>query len=48
MRSLCAFLSLILLTISIAALGTDPRLTVYNQNFAVVRQTVPLSLVQGV
>ena len=48
MRSLCAFLSLVLLTISIAALGADPRLTVYNQNFAVVRQTVPLSLVQGV
>jgi len=30
------------------ALGADPALTVYNQNFATVRETIPLSLKQGV
>jgi len=39
---------LVFFTISIAALDANPRITVYNQNFAVVRQTVPLDLVRGV
>jgi len=30
------------------AWGADPALTIYNQNFAVVRDTVPLDLKQGV
>ena len=29
------------------ALGADPSLTIYNQNFAVVRDTVPLDLKAG-
>lgn len=29
------------------ALGADPALTVYNQNFAIVRETIPLNLKQG-
>src|SRR5271170_1486865 len=32
---------------SVAGFGDDPALTIYNQNFAVVRDTVPLDLVQG-
>lgn len=48
MRSVHAFFGFALLSFSIAALGADPRITIYNQNFAVVRQTVPLSLVEGV
>jgi hypothetical protein len=48
MRSTRALLSLVFFTISIAALGADPRIAIYNQNFAVVRQTVPLSFVRGV
>ncbi len=31
-----------------AAFGAQPALTIYNQNFAVVRDTVPLDLKQGV
>jgi len=44
----------ILLTLSVCVLGApaafaaDPALTIYNQNFAVVRDTVPLDLKEGV
>src|SRR2546428_493526 len=31
-----------------AAFAADPALTIYNQNFAVVRDTVPLKLKQGI
>ena len=31
-----------------AALAADPALTIYNQNFAVVRDTIPLDLKEGV
>ncbi len=31
-----------------AGIWAEPRLTIYNQNFAVVRQTVPLDLAKGV
>jgi hypothetical protein len=48
MRTIWAFLGFALLSFSIVGLGADPRITIYNQNFAVVRQTVPLTLVQGV
>ena len=33
---------------TVAALGAQPALTIYNQNFAVVRETVPLDLKSGV
>ena len=29
------------------AFGADPALTIYNQNFAVIRETLPLDLKQG-
>ncbi len=48
MRAVGKFLCLAILGFSIVAFGADPRITIYNQNFAVVRQTVPLNLVRGV
>ena len=33
---------------ALAAIAADPALTIYNQNFAVVRDTVPLDLKEGV
>ena len=33
---------------ALAAFAADPALTIYNQNFAVVRDTVPLDLKDGV
>ena len=36
----CAFIS--------SCLAADPSLTIYNQQFAVVRETVPLNLKQGI
>ena len=33
--------------LAVAAWGDDPALTIYNQNFGVVRETVPLDLKQG-
>ena len=38
---------LILLLITAMPLNAEPALTVYNQNFAVVRETVPLDLKAG-
>jgi len=38
----------LLLALPAAALAADPALTIYNQNFAVVRETVPLDLKTGV
>src|SRR5208283_3686177 len=35
-------------SIAWAALGAEPALTIYNQNFAVVRDTLPLDLQAGV
>ncbi len=48
MRFMRAFLVFVSFTWSIAVFAADLRITVYNQNFAVVRQTVPLSLIKGV
>ena len=39
--------TLLLLSVSLAA-SAQPALTIYNQNFAVVRDTVPLDLQSGV
>jgi hypothetical protein len=41
-------LSLLALAFSVSALAADPSLTIYNQNFAVVRDTIPLDLKKGV
>src|SRR5271154_4427232 len=35
------------LFLAVSALRADPAITIYNQNFAVVRDTVPLDLAQG-
>jgi|SRR5271157_1723733 len=45
MRIGAAALSLMLLS---ACYGADPSLTIYNQRFAVIRETIPLDLKQGV
>jgi len=45
MRIGTAALSLMLLS---ACYGADPSLTIYNQRFAVIRETIPLELKQGV
>ncbi len=45
MRTCAVVLSLMLLS---ACYGADPSLTIYNQHFAVVRETIPLDLKQGV
>jgi hypothetical protein len=37
-----------LLLLPLAAFGADPALTIYNQNFAVVRERIPLKLMAGV
>ena len=34
--------------LSTAGIAADPALTIYNQQFAVVRETIPLDLKQGV
>jgi hypothetical protein len=39
---------LLLLVAAVPALAADPALTIYNQNFAVVRDTVSLDLKKGV
>jgi hypothetical protein len=40
--------TLLLLFLPLAAFGADPALTIYNQNFAVVRERIPLELMAGV
>jgi hypothetical protein len=45
MRTSTAALTLMLLS---ACYGADPSLTIYNQRFAVIRETIPLDLNQGV
>lgn len=45
MRNSLGFIAVVFASL---ALGADPALTVYNQNFATVRETIPLSLKQGV
>src|SRR5687768_14730989 len=42
-----ALLGAVMMT-SLSAIAADPALTIYNQNFAVVRETVPLELRPGV
>lgn len=37
----------LLLALPLSAFGANPALTIYNQNFAVVRETVPLELKEG-
>jgi len=44
--SFLAFAGIVMLAVS--AIATEPALTIYNQNFAVVRDTVPLDLKEGV
>ena len=39
---------LLILVLPAAALAADPALTIYNQNFGVVRETIPLQLKEGV
>jgi hypothetical protein len=39
---------LLLALLPLAAFAADPALTIYNQNFAVVRETIPLELTEGV
>ena len=46
MKTLLARLASLALTAAIA--GAAPSLTIYNQDFAVVRDTVPLDLKSGV
>ena len=41
-------LTLIAASIAASAIASDPSLTIYNQNFAVVRDTIPLDLNKGV
>lgn len=43
-----AFLPLLIVALSGARASAEPALTIYNQNFAVVRDTVPLDLRAGV
>jgi len=38
----------LILLLPVAALAADPALTIYNQNFAVVRETISLELKEGV
>jgi hypothetical protein len=40
--------SILLLLVPMAAFGANPALTIYNQNFAVVRERIPLQLQAGV
>lgn len=40
--------SLLLIWLPVAAFAADPALTIYNQNFAVVRERIPLELKAGV
>ena len=39
---------LIICVLSTVAMASEPALTIYNQNFAVVRETSPLNLKAGV
>src|SRR5437660_3583467 len=43
-------ISMVLFSVAVASslLASQPTLTIYNQNFAVVRDTVPIDLKQGV
>src|SRR5213079_102542 len=47
-RSATAATSLVCLALTPLLLASQPALTIYNQNFAVVRDTVPLDLKQGI
>src|SRR3954447_25052284 len=42
------FFPIALLSLAATAFAAQPALTIYNQNFAVVRDSVPLDLKQGV
>jgi hypothetical protein len=46
-RGACARLATLCAGFTALAPGADPALTIYNQNFAVVRETVPLDLKAG-
>jgi hypothetical protein len=43
-----AMKTLLILLVPAVALAADPALTIYNQNFAVVRESIPLELKEGV
>src|SRR5438067_13541822 len=47
-RSATAATSLVCLALTPLLLASQPALTIYNQNFAVVRDTVPVDLKQGI
>src|SRR5437667_11851570 len=47
-RSATAATSLFCLALTPLLLASQPALTIYNQNFAVVRDTVPVDLKQGI
>src|SRR5947209_18380264 len=47
-RSATAATSLVCLALTPLLLASQPALTIYNQNFAVVRDSVPVDLKQGV
>ena len=44
---ICARAAALCATFTIMAWGADPALTIYNQNFAVIRETVPVNLKAG-
>ena len=41
-------ISVLFCVLATAGVAADPALTIYNQQFAVVRETIPLDLKQGV
>jgi hypothetical protein len=45
--ALCCRLASLCLSLPALLPGADPALTIYNQNFAVIRETVPLDLKSG-
>src|SRR5450755_2276011 len=45
--SACGRLAALCVCFTVLLPGTDPALTIYNQNFAVIRETLPLDLKAG-
>ena len=43
----CGRIAALCICFTVLALGADPALTIYNQNFAVVRETLSLDLKAG-
>ena len=47
MKTFCVTMSPLCACFTTLAWGADPALTIYNQNFAVIRETLPLDLKSG-